>query len=159
MAKTDYSSDFQLIGNRIVQLKISNDFILLDLDESTEIKKGLHLSHQIVSVQLDTQGNFSGLLLIHIKVKLARGKEKCNIDLMIEGCFNAEPELGEDKFRSMLEINGFSTLYSIARSTLISITSQVFSRGTIILPMINVIKYIENQKKLLQDKEEKAKTQ
>lgn len=157
MAKKDYSADFQLIGNRIVQLKINNDFISLDMDENTEIKKGLHLSHQIVSIKVDPQGKLSGLLIIHIKVKLTRGKEKCIVDLMLEGCFNAESEMGEDKFRSMLEINGFSTLYGIARSTLISISSQTFNRGTIILPMINVFKYIESQKELLQEEEDKAK--
>lgn len=157
MAQKDFSADFQLIGNRIVQLKINNDFITLDMDEDSEIKKGLHLSHQIVSVQTDPQGKLSGLLLIHVKVKLSRAKDKCNVDLMLEGCFNAEPDLGEEKFRSMLEINGFSTLYSIARSTLISISSQTFNRGTIILPMINVFKYIESQKELLQEKEDKTK--
>jgi len=157
LIRKDFSADFQLIGNRIVQLKISNDFILVDVDETTETKKGLNLSHQIINVQKDADGKLSGILSIRVKIRLTRGKEKCTADLTLEGCFNADSDLGEEKFRYMLEINGFSTLYSIARSILISVSSQTFAQGSIILPMINVLKYIESQKEDTEKKEDDSK--
>ena len=155
LAKKDYSADFQLIGNRIVQLKISNDFILVDIDESSTTKKSLSLSHQIVTVDTDDSGKLSGVLTLNVKVKLGRGDKKCNVDLTLEGCFNSDKELSEEKFRSMLEINGLSTLYSISRSILISITSQTFAQGAVVLPMINVLKYVESQREEAKKKEEK----
>jgi len=146
LAKTEYYADFQLIGNRIEQLKINNDFIVIDVDSSSETKKSLKLSHLISDVEIDGEGKLTGILSLNVKVKLVRAKEKCSVDLTLEGCFNASGDLGEDRFRSMLEVNGLSTLYNMARSVLISITSQAFVQGSVILPMINVFKYIEGKK-------------
>ena len=46
-----------------------------------------------------------------------------------------------------MELNGCATLYSIARSFLMSTTSQVFSNGAVILPMINFFDFKNEENK------------
>ena len=61
--------------------------------------------------------------------------------MAIEGCFNAPSEMGEETFKNMLEVNGITSLYSIARGFVQSTSSQTLLTGSVLLPMINVVAY------------------
>lgn len=138
--KNKYLSDFQIIGSSVKNLKIKNDFIALG--NGKNIKKKIDISHCIVAVEeIEEDAFLSGTIILNIKVNISEKKRKYNLDMAIEGCFHAPAEMGEETFRSMLQVNGITSLYSIARGFVQSTSSQTLASGYVLLPMLNVVAY------------------
>jgi len=138
-----YLSDFQIIGSSIKSLKIENDFIGLSNDSN--IERTLDVSHSVASIETINNGeSFLGTILLNIKTSASLDKKKYTVDLLIEGCFNAPAKVGENSFNGMLQVNGVTSLYSIARGFIQSTTSQTLVSGSILLPMFNVAAYSKN---------------
>jgi len=140
-------ADFQIVGSRIAQIKMKNEFVVLDASDKT--KKKLDLTHKVVEVEKDEQGVLHGILSLQINVVLTEGKTRFQLFIEIEGCFSCSDGADEEKFQQMLEINGVTTLYGIARATIVSLTAQAFMSGAVTLPMINVYQY---SKRISEDK-------
>lgn len=141
-----YLSKFQIIGSSIKKINIKNDFIILENDE--KLKREIEIAHSISSLDIIDDGNtIYGTILLNIKVKIALKKKKYNIDLSIEGGFKAPAEIGEENFRNMLQVNGITSLYSIARGFIQSTTSQTLASGSVMLPMFNVAAYSKDMNK------------
>ena len=136
--QNQYLSDFTIIGNSIRKLKIRNDFVVLPDNKDT--KRKIDVSHRIESIDI-TEEELSGILTLNVKVTISSGKDKFVVDLSIEGCFIAPLEMGEETFTDMLQLNGLTSLYSIARGFVQSTTSQTLISGSILLPMFNVAAY------------------
>lgn len=130
---------FQMIGTRIVSLNIKNDSLSSDI--ISHGKKNLEISHEIVSVELHESNLLIGAVQLHISVRVVFDKAKFSLKLVLEGGFSAPPEMGDEMFRRMLSLNGIASLYGIARAQILSITSQSFADGSLILPMIDVSRY------------------
>ena len=129
---------FQMLGSRIVSLYLKNDSI-----SSSVIflgKKNLDISHEIVSVELQ-ENAFLGVIRLHVNVKVKQEKTSYILKLVLEGGFSAPKEMSEEVFKKMLSINGITSLYGIARAHICSISSQSFTDGSVILPMIDVTRY------------------
>lgn len=160
MGINNYLSDFQFVGSTVKDLFFKNDFI--SYAETDELERTIDVSYEVEDI-IDSPEHehlIMGILLLHVKVKIqgdnsSSQKKKNDLDLSItlEGCFHSNT-LEEEKFKEMLEINGCATLYSIARSIIISITSQSFANGPCILPMINVYNMVDQQ---AEDEEESEK--
>lgn len=136
----NYFSDFQIIGSSVKSLKIKNDFI--SLGNGNNIKRKIDISHYIVAVEKIEEGTiFSGTIILNIKVNISEKKRKYILEMAIEGCFNAPAEMGEETFNSMLQVNGITSLYSIARGFVQSTSSQTLASGYVLLPMLNVVAY------------------
>lgn len=144
MEANKYKSDFQFIGSMIKKFNINNNIISYN-DDDPKMKKKLDVSHQITeaSIHENEQHDKSwlGILNLNIKLDVSSNKQKTSISLLLEGCFSSSAEAAEDEFNNMLTINGVTTLYSIARSLILSITSQAYISGKISLPMFNVAAY------------------
>lgn len=135
-----YLSEFQIIGTSVKSFKIKNDFVALNHEQNE--KRDIKLSHSITSIgKIDDEASYLGTILLNIKSKISANKKKYTIDLSIEGCFSAPIDMGEENFRDMLQINGLTSLYSIARAFIQSTTSQTVLSGSILLPMFNVAAY------------------
>ena len=136
----NYMSAFQYAGSRITNLRIKNDFI--DLIESNNVKKSIDVSHEILSINKINDGKvFMGVINVNIKVNAKKEKKKYNVSMSIEGAFTAPVEIGEELFENMLQINGITSLYSVARGFIQSTTSQTLMSGNVLLPMFNVAQY------------------
>ena len=61
-----------------------------------------------------------------------------HLNMDIQGCFKASQETSKEEFNKMLSINGCAALFSIARSIIVSVTSQSLVQGSILLPMVNI---------------------
>ncbi|MEA5047446.1 MAG: hypothetical protein VB034_02435 [Eubacteriales bacterium] len=138
MKTEDVLSDFQMIGSRIAKLSVKND--LVSLTDEEPFKKQLELSHSIGELSVEDQETLVCPLQLHVKVKIKNGKDACNFDIIVEGCFSSKKS-DEEKFRKMLEINGIAALYGVARGIVSSVSSLTFAQGNIVLPMINVVQY------------------
>lgn len=138
-----FLSEFQIIGSSIKSLRIKNDFILLE--NWSNKKRKIDISHSVRNVEMIEEGKvLSGIVDLNIKVNIFEKKRKYNLDMTIEGCFNAPCELGEETFNSMLQVNGITALYSIARGFVQSTSAQTLVSGYVLLPMINVVAYSRN---------------
>ena len=136
----NYMSAFQYAGSRITNLRIKNDFI--DLIESNNVKKSIDVSHEILSINKINDGKvFLGVINVNIKVNAKKEKKKYNVSMSIEGAFTAPVEIGEELFENMLQINGITSLYSVARGFIQSTTSQTLISGNILLALFNVAEY------------------
>lgn len=141
----NYLSDFQIIGSTIKSVKIKNDFLTLS---NNSVKRKIDISHSVGNIDVIEDGKFfSGIIVLNIKVNVSQNKNKYNLDMSIEGCFNASTEIGEENFKNMLELNGIASLYSIARGFVQSTSSQTLLAGSVLLPLINVIEYSRNVNK------------
>jgi len=139
MNTNNIESNFQLLGTRILQLNIDNDFIGINND-STELTREYDVTYDLGdSFQLsDGSSDLAALLEMDITVNITCGEKKLELFLLIEGCFMQDMSVDSTQQKTMMEVNGCATLYSIARSVIISVTSQICGNGTIILPMINI---------------------
>lgn len=134
-----YISEFQFIGSSVKSLTIKNNFIAL---ERTGANHKLEIFHSVEPIStINDEKTFSSTILLNIKVGIDLNSKKYEVDLTIEGCFNAPVEMGEETFVEMLNVNGVTTLYSIARGFIQSTTSQTLVAGSILLPMFNVAAY------------------
>lgn len=134
-----YISDFQILGNRVVKLRIKNDFVGLDDQES--IKRKIDITHEILRIDKNEADELLGLVLLNLTVRIHNAEKHFQLDISMEGCFGAPSGTERDKFEKMLGINGVTALYSITRSAVLSISSQAFIKGSVLLPMINVLEY------------------
>lgn len=135
-----YLAAFQYVGSRISDCKIKNGFLVID--NTKELKRSIDVSHRIQSIDIvENETVISGVIEVNIKVTLSSGKQRYSISLSIEGCFEAPAEMGEKDFRTMLQVNGITSLYSIARGFVQSTTSQTLLSGNVLLPMFNVAAY------------------
>lgn len=135
----EFLSQFQIIGSCIKNVKIKNDFI--SLGSGGAVKRKIDVSHTITSINTDDEQTLTGTILVNIKAVITAKKRKYSVDMSIEGCFEAPSEMGEKTFREMLQVNGLTSLYSIARGFVQSTTSQTLVSGSVLLPMFNVAAY------------------
>ena len=140
-------SEFQFIGSSINRLAISNDFVVFP-DAST-LDKNIDVSYDILEISKD-EDNVWGTIDLYIECTISdcnsnqnETNNVCTISLSINGCFIDNTSLDESTFKKMLSVNGCAALYSIARSFVMSVSSQLSVNCNITLPMINTFKLVD----------------
>ena len=83
-------------------------------------------------------------LKVCLKAKFKDGS--FSVTSIIRGAFQGAPALSENAFNDMLTINGCAALYSIIRGTISIISTQLFSNGNIVLPLVNFVQFREFEK-------------
>ena len=140
-------SDFQFVGSSIIRLSVSNDFVAFP--DSSALDKNIDVSYDILETSKD-EDNIWGTIDLYIECSVSdcnsnenEANSVCTISLSINGCFIDNPSLDETTFKKMLSVNGCAALYSIARSFIMSVSSQLSVNCNITLPMINTFKLVE----------------
>lgn len=136
MDTKELAAPFQFIGNRILNLTIKNDFVAFN-DKSLD-SRNLDVDYDIYDIREQNEERF-GIITLSVNLELKQDERAFILHLDIEGCFITPIETDENVFKSMLSINGSTALYSVARATIISISSQVFNGGKVVLPMLNIV--------------------
>ena len=130
-------SSFFFLGSSVKKLNISNNFV--NEPTSTRTKKNVDVEYEVHSIEENSDEKITtGLVTLYVNVKLTEGKTKSTIKLIIDGCFGANSDAPIDDFKELLSLNGCATLYSIARSLVLTTSAQVFNTGSISLPMISI---------------------
>ena len=135
-----FESPFKFVGNRVVELAVKNDFVGLDPADS-EMEDTLDSDFQIKNIS-ENEGELCGILHLAVQADAQKEDKRFSISLILEGCFQSKME-DKDGFAKLLALNGTTALYSIARSLILSVSSQSLSGGQILLPMINVFRMHE----------------
>jgi len=137
-------ADLQFQGCFIEKINISNNIYCISKENMTvslDVKNGI--GEIIQNCDLNClQAN----LVLDLTVTAISNNDqnlKYQLNIVLNGLFyyyGTDP----DTFNNMLLLNGNSTLYSIARSHIITFTSLSSTSGQIVLPMINFVKLLEN---------------
>lgn len=152
---TDIVSNFEFIGSCIKKVEMQNRIVYFS-DE--DINKYIDVSYSNVVINdLKSQEIKTGTVDLYINIILRSSDEKqeakTTISMVINGCFSAPINIGEDEFKKLLTENGCATLYSIARATIMSLTAQAFTDGKVTLPMLNIFRLREETEKEQQEKQ------
>lgn len=140
----EFAANIQYKGSFITEFTINNDLISLGSDahfggnvtvESSTIYYNEQRTEKLGRVRMTIDGTV-----------LLNGKEtpSCSYHLVLVGEFSAQMDIPDDEFNALLWANGSTALYGIARAKLETITSIVLKDGKIVLPMINMIKFLNN---------------
>lgn len=70
-----------------------------------------------------------------------------HIYIALEGAFSSPASVSDEDFEELLNINGGSVLYAIARAKIETISATIYQSGKILLPMVNIIQYFEEKSK------------
>ncbi len=142
------ASELKFIGSSIKEVRIDNNIVNLRDDAKMNISMSLNIS-RVDEIEHENGSELNGYLTLKLNVT-AKVPEKpayrCKLTISLEGCFSSFME-DKEKFEKMLYINGGTTLYSIARSHVLNFSSTIFMNGKILLPLINMIEYIEEMEK------------
>lgn len=143
-------ADFQFAGNRISKFSIETKNIDT---KGKQAKLAHHIDYKVIDVKQD-QSNLKGVLEFTVDIKAKIDTLLLfKIALTIEGIFIGNSQvLNEEKFTSMLELNGTATLSQIARSYITATTALSGLNPPIKLPMINT-----HMLKQMKDKETNKK--
>ncbi len=85
------------------------------------------------------------LLTIHVIVSNDEDDATDEFKLTIEGEFSAKSDLEEKSFLELVQFNGSSVLFSLARAKVEEVSALTYEAGKIILPLVNMIKFFHNQ--------------
>ena len=135
------TAELTFLGSTIKKLDVETH--RQRIDEMT--KKEFALSLKYSQPQIVDEHKIGQLLLqISVSVKSEAVEPDDKFVLVLEGTFMADKDIEEEKFLSLLNINGGAALYSIARTKLEIISTSSYMDGKILLPMINMIQYYKH---------------
>ena len=136
-------SSFQLISTSVLSLQVKNN--LIEYNERDDGERAIDVAFEIHDVsETDSVEQHIGILDLHVTIKCGFEDEQyLSIILIQRGIFTASQDMDAATFKKMLRVNGCASLYSIARATISSISSQLFSSGCVIIPMVNFIRFHE----------------
>lgn len=133
---------FQLLTAAVTSIDIKNTFF--GYDERTPGKKEFDVGFIIRNVDCNKDKDLKlGILDLKIMVFSEADPNSISLNMEYRGIFSAPLNMDEETFEKMLRVNGCAALYSMARATINSISSQVFSFGNIVLPMVNFVRFHE----------------
>jgi len=136
------NSQFVFVGSKIKKLTFTNPFINLPANA----KYTVEVDYSVDSFTKDENG-YRGIITLNVKMKIRHKRNISSLSIDLEGCFDlSDDSIADDIFEKMLQLNGVTMLYSIARSIIQSITSQSFLDGSVALPMINVVSLYDSKK-------------
>ncbi|SCH32845.1 Uncharacterised protein [uncultured Ruminococcus sp.] len=138
-------SNFQMIGNYVKKVSVSNDF--LELPPMEQLNYNFEAEYDNVKIDDEESGGFLGSIDLCIKViaKEKKSKAKMSFSIVLNGGFVDNLVDNKDEFEKFLTVNGSASLYGIARGIIISLSSLSMNGGQIILPMVNFFKMREKK--------------
>ena len=139
-------SPFQLIRTFVSSLSIQNTCLETSLNTNGERK--IDVSYEILHKSITDDNNHLALLAMTIKIETKTDDGLFDLDMTIQGVFTASAKDTPEKvFIKMLRVNGCSALYSVARGVICSISSQLFTGGNVIIPLVNFVRFREIESK------------
>lgn len=138
-------SDFQLVESFISECQFQNRLIALGGDTVLTNHAEVAVSKQILNAEKTMR---LGYVRVSIDgcLEVQENKDaRCDFKLVVEGEFTVPVSCSEEKFNQQLWINGTSVLYGIVRAKMEVLSSTVFGKGKITLPLINMIDFVNKQ--------------
>lgn len=148
-------SPFQLIGNSIRKLSITNDIVWLnEYDQDHKLKRKFDVDYWIEEIkEYEEDASKLGTMTLQTRVLITNNlKQKFKINIEVQGCYAVPITTSDDAFKKLLSLNGCASLYTICRALVQSISAQALNGGSVLLPMVNVFRLNEEKQALLDSK-------
>ena len=143
MKVENIKSSFQMICATIVNLELDNSIICHD--DIMEEEEEVDVSYEIINIfeheVEDVKVGVMDLVLEITSTDNSEEKSGFRMALVYRGAFSVSKNMSDDDFSHMLSVNGCASLYSMARAAVNVISTQMFARGNIVLPMVNFIEF------------------
>ena len=125
--------------------KIETNCEMLSISNSNRREFGLDIKFKTRKAE---DGKKIGHLRMQISAKVYPENDRTpdSFCLTLEGLFSTSEETSDEEFVDLLNINGATALYSIARARIEEISSLTYAEGKIVLPMINIIQFYEDRR-------------
>lgn len=142
MDSKEFKADFQFLDSWISKSNFNNQFI--KIDDEMDLSREIEVSYSTERIEYSGD-KLVGRVEMEIKFRIRETdnvpenkRKECNGELIINGLFMTTSAMKDELFDRMLELNGCATLISIARSFVISLSSQALGMGKIVLPLLNI---------------------
>ena len=144
MDSNEIKAVFQLQRTTLMNLNVSNS--LLEYNERDKGERSIDVAYKVIDIFDHKTDNIKvGVLDLIIKIRITIEGHSSSIDLTTRGLFTIDKETSNDSFTEMLKINGAASLYSMSRATVSILSTQMYSIGNIVLPMLDFVKFHEAQ--------------
>ncbi len=151
MNAENIKSGFQLLATSIKTIDFINSFTYYEDNE--EIERNFDVTYEIDDISHDDEEDtIMGTISLNVIAMVKNKEAEMKFNLVIQGCFISEEDIKTEDFKNMLEINGCATLYSIARSIVLNISSQACFGAHVLLPMINLFKLKDKKEESTENK-------
>jgi preprotein translocase subunit SecB len=137
------SSSFQLLDTIVTELNIKNEIAQIGRCDIRQANK-FDVDYGIESIE-QNEDAFFGSVFVTVRFVIKDGK-KTDLDLFVRevGYFGGSAKVfSEEDFKKALTINGVASLISVVRSTIMTITNQIFTSGNVKIPLLNVMQLNE----------------
>lgn len=137
----DIESPFRLLQHNILDFKFTNKKVI-QVNQG-DIKRICNTDYNIVHKHVQDNYRY-GVVELFIKTKrFADNKEDFNVTLCMNGVFSVSTDMSEKTFDTMLEYNGVTALYGIARGNISALSALCYPSEPITLPMVNIHSLVE----------------
>lgn len=156
--KNDFSADIQYESSFVTECSIDSN--LIDIGEDAVLESNVEVGVSNPTTDEKSKRKFGSVrLTLDGTYSIKNNPEAfCKYHLVLIGEFSAESSLDDDEFSKLLWFNGSTSLYSIARGKIETISSTVLNTGKISLPMVNMIKLLQAQFSKIQKSPQEEKT-
>ena len=132
---------FQLLDNSVKEFSVT-------CEQKIAKEEGINLSGQVGFRIIDIfpkDNLFIGQIELINDIDIStKNNKNAKIHISMIGLFNANIEIGKEKFEEMLKINGATTLSHFTRTYVQAVTS-LSGMPTIITPMMNFVEFFKNE--------------
>ncbi|MGN0182915.1 MAG: hypothetical protein ACI4DP_10995 [Candidatus Ornithomonoglobus sp.] len=145
-------STFQFISSDVTNVDIQNNLFFCNLPKDTW-QRTFDVDYDIEYVS-NENNRWSGILGLTFSLSIDSSENDERIfsfKISVKGVFVAPISMTQEEFEGMLELNGLTALYSVARGTIASISSDVTNFERILLPMLNIKKLVDKKHSETQD--------
>ena len=141
------ASKFQLIQSNVLEFTFENNQKLQPNND--DIIRRFNTDYSIPYIDKRNSMHVGAIeLTINVRRSYKSIDDRFKATLRVNGLFTAPIDsMDEDMFHNMLELNGTSALYGIARGKLAALSSQCYPEEPLLLPMINVNKLVSEHHK------------
>lgn len=134
------ATGIELIGTTIKSINVENSIV----DVEREAKRGFRLDiNEPLFKKMDNY--YFSKMTVDFEIDIEQSqKQRCKLEVSLEGAFISGQEISEEDFKQLVIVNGAAAIIGIARGKIETITANIFNNGKIVIPFVNVIEYYKS---------------
>lgn len=134
------ASGIELVGTTVKNISVENGIV--DIEKDAKRNFGLSINEPYFD---ETEEGFFSQMIIDFDIEIEQSDEqKFKFKLSLEGAFISHDGINREEFRQLVAVNGAAALVGIARGKIETITANIFHKGKIVIPFVNVVDYYKS---------------
>lgn len=134
------TTGIELIGTTIKFINIENSIV--DVERDSKRNFGLNINEPYFEFLED---EYFSQMQIDFEIEIEQSeKQRCKIDMSLEGAFASRADVDKETFKQLVIINGAAAIIGIARGKIETISASIFNGGKIVIPFVNVVDYYKS---------------